>query len=245
MLKEPKPDDQLLRTHTQEDLAVLGVRISAGVFATALGLGPGGTLIGELLALWIPRQRADRLRDYVEELAAQLSGLEDQFKTRMSESVAFSALVERTIIAAVQQASATKRRDIARLVKTGLSRTDVELEEHETLLRLVERANDSQLIILTFYSLPQTFGNLELDSFLASHREVFPLEPSSQAPAEDQRRWIMHNVYVSELVSMGLLEDVEGNIKSAGPRQVQLTALGSFLLDAIERQADSNQAKES
>ena len=45
----------------------------------------------------------------------------------------------------------------------------------------------------------------------------------------------MHEAYVTELVTVGLLEDEEGMAKSGRSRRVRITELGRLLLEAIGR----------
>jgi hypothetical protein len=238
MLEKPKPDADLLRTHTQEDLTALVVKTSAPLLGYLLNpeLGLVWSAMGEVFSQLVPGQRVDRLHDYVDHLEDRLTGLEAEFQKHIHESAGYVAFVERATLVAAQPGSTRKRRDIAGLVKTGLTRTEVELEAHDAFLRMLERINDSQVLLLMYYNLPQTYGNPDLASFTDRHPDVFPLAPTNMDSDDVVHRWTIKEAYVKELVTIGLLEEAEGIARRAGSREVQLTDLGRYFLAAIDRE---------
>jgi len=220
-----------VRRFTQEDLL-------ASALKSALALtGPFGGVIGEFLTQFIPQQRLDRLHDWVEQLNDRLKGLEAGFERRLQESAAYSALAEQAAVAAVQTPSHERRRDLAELLRTGLSTADAELLEHHALLRLLTDLNDVQVILLMGYgSFRQTMGNSALGAFYQQHPGVFDLAPPvMDSSVDDRRRWAMHEHYIDDLIAKGLLRDTEGIAKSSRAKRVEITRLGSLLLRAIGR----------
>src|SRR5687768_4970744 len=111
MFENRSSDKDLLRRVTQEDLTAKTVRM-------ALSAVPCGGIVAEFLTEFIPRQRLDRLQEYVELLEARLGGLQEAFQARLHESAAYAALTEQTTLAAVRTASSQRRRDFAELLRT-------------------------------------------------------------------------------------------------------------------------------
>lgn len=235
MLK-PEPDGDLLRRFTQEDLLASGIRVALGL------AGPVGTIVGEFLTQFVPAQRLDRLRDFVERLHERLDGLEDQFKERLVSTPAFAALTEEASVAAVSTPSDDHRQDLAALLHHGLSRDAAELLEEHALLSLRNRITDAQVIILMSYgNFRRTMGDTELKQFWDAHPGLFSVHPPTMtSSANERRRWTMREHYEAELESLRLLKDTEGVIKSGRQRHYEITALGRLLLQAIGRHRDPN-----
>lgn len=228
--------DELLRRFTQEDMLASGIR-------TALGLaGPIGTVVGEFLTQFVPAQRIDRLQHFVECLHERLDDLEVRFKERLAASPSFAALAEEACVSAVRTASDHHRRDLAALLRHGLSRDDAEMLEEQALLRLRTRVSDAQVVLLMSYgNFRRTMGNAELKQFWDQHPGLFDVHPPSMSSsAEERRRWTMKEHYEAELESLGLLRDTEGVAKSGRPRKYEITPLGRLLLEAIGRYRDPN-----
>jgi hypothetical protein len=239
MFNEPDNAPDLLRKYDQSDLIASVVRTSLSV---AL---PFGGIIGEFVTHLVPRQRLSRAVEFIERMNERLATLEGEFKARLANSPGYFALTEEVVLAAVQAASTERRRDLVELLKTGLGRPDAELLEHQALLRLVVRLNDAQVLILMNYgSFAQTMGNAEREAFRKKHSAVFGARPPDSASSDDERRkWTMYRLFEDELVTLGLLRDTEGVIRSSPRRAVAITHLGRLLLDAIGRTTDSSGAR--
>ena len=169
-----------------------------------------------------------------------MKGLEEQFIERLTSSAGFAALTEQASLSAVRTASAEHRKDLAELLKHGLSRSDAEMVEEQALMSLRDRLNDAQVVILMAYgSFKRTFGDTALNEFQAAHPGVFDLSPpDSGSSPDDSRRWTMLEHYERELNALGLLRDTEGVVKSGPRRKYQITNLGRLLLEAIGRFRD-------
>ena len=61
------------------------------------------------------------------------------------------------------------------------------------------------------------------------------MPPDSGASEDQARRWVMYRHYEDDLVSLGLLRDLEGVAKSGRRRKVAIADLGRLLLDAINK----------
>lgn len=226
------------RKFAQEDATALILRSSLAL------AGPFGPIVGEILTQFIPRQRADRLQSFLEQLNERLAELEEQFRQRVNESAGYASLVEQALIAAVQAPSDERRRDLANLLLTGLGRDEAELIEHEALLRLLSQVNEAQLLILMAKAnFDPVMFNEKRKAFVAQHPGVFGLVPPAIGDSvEIVERWAMHEYYDAQLVNLGLLRDAEGIAKSFA-RSYDITTLGRMLLGAIGRLDESWQPR--
>jgi len=225
MFEGPRID--WLRRFSSEDVAATGIRIG---LASA---GPFGAILAEFVTQFVPEQRLDRLHDFAEQLAKRLTSLETAFEARIGESAAYASLVEQVTLAAVRAADRNRRRDLADLLRTGLSRTDAELLGHEALLRLLDRLNEMQIIVLISYAFQPTFNDPEYQAFAELHPGVFDLEPPTLGDSEDKLApWALREHYELELKTLGLLE----NRTIAGSNEyTEITTMGQMLLAAIGR----------
>jgi hypothetical protein len=223
----------LLRRFTQEDMLASGIRVGLSA------VGPVGTLLGEFLTHFVPAQRLDRLQE-LEQVAARVSGVEEQLNERVSSSPGYAALLEQASVAAVRTPSSEERKDLAAILQHGLSRSDAEMVEEAALLSLRQRLNEVQVLILMGYgNFRRTQRDEELAAFQAMHPGVFGvMPPTFNTPDEDQRRWALHEHYKSQLEALGLLRDTDGVAKSGPTRNYEITTLGRLLLQSIGRYRD-------
>jgi hypothetical protein len=231
---ENESSSDLLRQFTQQDILARSIRVGLSL------AGPVGGLIGEFLTEFVPGQRVDRLHDFVEKLADRLAGIEEQFKERLATSSGFAALAEQATLSAVRTASDEHRTDLSELIKHGLSQSDAAMIAEEALLRLRDRLNDVQVLLLMSYgNFRRVMGDAELKAFQDAHPGVFsPSPPTKDSPDDERRRWTMREHYESEIEALGLLRDTEGIAKSGARRKYQITPLGRLLLEAIGRYRD-------
>lgn len=221
----------LLRRYNQDDLLASSLR-------TTLSLaGPVGAVIGEFLTQLVPHQRLDRLHEFVEQLHERLEGLEERFRERLITSPGFAALSEQASLAAVRSPSSQRRRDLAELLRMGLSKEDAELIEYQALLRLLEQLNDAEVLILMRYgSFQQTQDNSALQAFITEHAFVLGIDPPTKDATDDERRrWTMGSYYKDNLITLGLLRDPEGTVKAGPGKRAVITPLGKLLLAALGR----------
>ncbi len=222
-----------VRKFTQGDLAASTIR------ATLAVAGPLGAIVSEFLTQFVPDQRLDRLQEFTEILGERLSGVEKQFESRLDLSAGYAALAEETFVAAVRSPHQQRRRDLAHVLRHGLTRSDADLIEEQTLLQVLDYLNEAQIVILMAYgSFEQTFGGPEREAFYRQHPAVFVEQPGyGSADSGAVRRWTMHEHYKAGLIAQNLLEDTEGIARSP-VRQLRVTPLGSLLLEAIGRGPD-------
>jgi hypothetical protein len=234
-------DGDWLRQFTQEDYAASLIRVTLGL------TGPLGVIAAEFLTQFVPRQRLDRLSDFLEKLVERVSDLE-AFKSRLQESAAFSAVVEQAFIVAVRTPSTERRRDLASLLRNGLSRPDAEMIEQQTFVRMLDELNDPEVLILMNYGSfsvlindpARLINNPARDEFRRTHATVFDVRPPTLGDSDpsSSRRWTMYQSYVSHLVRLDLAEEyLVGTPRNEAERlrQPGITPLGRMLLASIDR----------
>lgn len=220
-----------LRRFTQEDMLASGLRMALS------SAGPLGAVVSEFVTQLVPQQRVDRLEHFVEQLNQKFLGFHDEFRERVQSSAPFAVLTEEATLAAVRTASDERRSDLASLLRGGFDHDDARVEEDLALARLLERLNEPQVLLLMSYgNFKRTMDDTELRDFQLKYPGVFEVHPPTQTSGpDDRRRWAMHNHYIAELVSFGLLEDEEGIAKSGSRRKVRITSLGRLLLQLVAR----------
>src|SRR5215208_4630575 len=90
--------EKWLRKYEQEDLLAAGIRVALSA------LGPFGAVIAEFTTHFVPKQRLDRLQDFIERLNQQ-AALETLVRERIETSAAYASLAEDASLAAVRTAS--------------------------------------------------------------------------------------------------------------------------------------------
>lgn len=229
MLEEPKRPDWI-KSHDPQDALAQSIRMG-------LSIVPLGGILAEFLTQFVPGQRMDRLQEYVEILAEVVADVQE-FHRRLSTSPGFAAVTEQAAVAAAQAPSSQRRRELAELIKSGLSRPESEMIEHEALLRLLGELNDAQVLILVSYgNFRHRLNDKEYMAFIETYPNVFVRQPHSLSDPERLRLWTMFQHYEAGLISSGLLRDTEGIVKSGVQRHLAITQLGRLLLDAIGRTA--------
>lgn len=227
MFEDQKTD--LLRRYGQGDVIVSALRTALSV------AGPMGAIVGEFLTQLVPDQRMDRLQDFVERLDDRLTSLEDKFKARLHQSPVYAAFTEQVMVAAVRTPSRERHRDLAELLRTGLTKSDADLVRHQTLLTLLDRLNNVQIIILVGYGDFADPGGPDRLKFFETHRDAFPEPSAMNSTADEAVAWDMYRHYESELLRVGLLREVESVAKASTRGRLVITPIGKLLLEAIGR----------
>lgn len=223
------PDTGLLRSNTQADLFAKGGKGLLSFLGASAGFalaGPIGAIAGDLLVEFIPRQRQDRLQEFVEMLNERLGGIEAEVRAKLATSAGYASITEQAMFAAVRTASHDRRRHLVELLRTGLSKDEAELVEHETLLRLLDRLNDPQVLLLAAHAEKAGAGGPWGIEVLA---DGVPFN----ADGHSMRRFTMYRAYADELKTLGLMKDTEGVAKSSWAPNMEITHLGRLLLGAI------------
>lgn len=209
----------------------------------ALGAIPlVGSLIAEMVGTLVPRQRMDRIEDYLNKLAESIKVANEELLKQKLNDPDIVDLIEEGGFQSARAISEERRQHIAKLVTHGVSGDEKDRIEAKRLLSLLKEIDDDQIIILTGY----------LRRYLNDHdfheRHAAVLEPVGAhlgSSREELDRETMFELARGQLVNLGLLKPryqslrkgempefdrQTGTIRSMGN---DLTPLGRILLARI------------
>ena len=162
------------------------------------GLGP---LIAGIVLDDIPRQRTDRIQEFVEQLSSKVDGLDQKLAGCVPGSASLDIL-EEGMAASAKAFSAKQRARIASLVGYGLADSDRRHIETVRLLDLLAELDDTQVILLAAHSLTYRWDHAFNMRHLATLRQ--PL-PSLASPQEEHDEKTVRDLGIQQLVGLGLL----------------------------------------
>ncbi len=225
-----------LRTHqaTLLPASVSRILLAAGIKGFCGLLGPFGAIAGEFLTQFVPRQRLDRLQDFIEQLNDEVGALRDRFEARLQEPP-FASLTEESFVAAVQTPSDVRRRELAALLRHAIESKEASLSREHAMLRLLADVADAEIVILRAHSFSRVIGDQAYANYVRAHDDVLSARPpDSGSTAAERERWTLYLFHEDRLVGLGLLRELEGIAKSSVRPRRGLTELGRLLLEAIE-----------
>lgn len=221
------------------------------VVATLKGLSgfiPGlGSLVAEVIGTFIPNQRLDRLARYISVLEGKLSHLDqDTLKTRFA-TPGFLDLFEDSLYQAVRALGAERLKQIASLVKNGLTDQHEEYDRYKYLLTVLAEMNDTEVIILQSY-LYTEHGGRDDNEFFFRHNELLSVPGSAHLGSSQETidRATVHKAYRQHLSRLGVLRpnfrrvrkgeipEFDSNTGMMKASDYELTPLGQLLLQTLD-----------
>lgn len=209
-----------LKPNRTDALVVLGKSV-LGVVAPVVG-----PVLGEVLGALIPKQRDDRIVEFLLALDEKVSDrlTKEDFK-QLCESEEVVDLIEDSLFNVARAISPARREYIAQLLYQGLSQDQLDHATAKKMLRLLDQLTDEELIYLKFYSLGPSMHSGEPDNadlYYEIHQEI--LEPAlDEMGSRSIFRVSLQESYRSNLITLGLI-DVEK----------ELTPLGDLFLQYID-----------
>ncbi len=230
----------------QDDLEVNVVDDIVSIGKGIVGIVPiFGPMIGEVIGQIIPRQRIDRITEFIKILDVRLSDLEmdrDEIAEKMSEE-AYINLFEEGIWQAARSSSQERKEYIASLLTNGLTDEALNDIQQGVLLSLLGELNDIEILKLYQYTIKartdEKFQDKHLVMLAGPHAHM-----GSGTDIIDQNT--VHQTYKEKLIRLGLLnreykkpkrgefpefDEKTGMIKE---KSVSLTPLGRLLLKYID-----------
>lgn len=208
---------QSLALHREDFLAILVKGLSGAVPFV-------GNLLAEVFGAVIPRQRLDRLVEFVqtfEQRVVQLELSQHVFEERFSRPE-FVDIFEDGASQAARALSQERRRYLANLLAKGLSEEELNHARAKKLLRLLESLTDQEIIWLKYFSLADRG---EEDEFYEQHEALLePRDSSWGASTEEMDQATLQEAYEQALVRFGLVQ----------PGERSATWLGRLLLRYID-----------
>jgi len=199
------------------DIAVV---IAKGLFGAIPGIGSG---ISEIVGYVIPKQRQDRVIDFVKKLAAKVEDHDDIIQRMQTPEGA--DLSEEAMLQASRAHTDARREYIASLLENSLNKNEMEHDEKKKLFNLLSQLNDHEIIFLKYYSLNRTLGSKH--PFFIKHYDILePVRKTLNRSEEDSRKDAFRESYKDTLLSLRLIQS-RGDIFSTTP-------LGNLLLNYIQ-----------
>ena len=201
-----------------------------------------GSIVANLLNQIIPEQRWERIAEYLSRLERRVSAVEARTLRSVLQEPRKVDLFEDGAFQAVRALSSERLEYIAALVARGLTSDDREEIEAKRLLKLLDRIDDDQVVILQ----SKLSRHMRSEEFYERHGEVLePVGAHLGSSREDLDREAMYRLARRQLVDLGLLDQTfkkprrgdlpefdekTGMIKSQG---TSLNSLGRLLLRRI------------
>ena len=177
--------------------------LAKGVIGAAPYVGP---ILAEIVGHVIPKQRIDRITEFVQMLDERLKGLErEQIDARMqlTENV---DLLEDAFTQAARATSAERIEYIANVVAHGVSVEEMNHAETKRMLWLLGQLNDSEIVFLRSY-LPTTREDFTRDSeFQQRHAELLAPDATHMGSSEEEfEKEAIKTSYRQHLYDLGLI----------------------------------------
>lgn len=202
------------------------VSVAKGVVGACPFIGP---LTAEAIGYLIPNQRLDRVVEFLRNLEAEVSRLDDRlenFTKNMTESDGLD-LMEEGLTQAARSVSPERKERLARLVGRSLARNEIKYQESRKLLNLYRDLTDPEILWLIYFSLNPVLGAGPHQDLFKKHPEVLmPISREMNAPQEQIDRAALQDSYKNTLMRFGLIE-IKG-------KSHQITSLGRLLLRYIQ-----------
>lgn len=201
------------------------VSVAKGVVGACPFIGP---LVSEAIGTLIPKQRLDRVIDFLRTLEEVVQSLDKRFmyfETNLKSSEGL-CILEDGLIQAAHSTSAERKNRLAHLVAHSLSDKEIKFEESRKLLNLFRDLTDPEIIWLIFYSMNPDFDAGPHQDFAEKHPEVIkPISREVGVPQEQIDRAALQDSYKNTLLRYGL-------IKLKGKTH-RITTLGRLLVRYI------------
>ena len=227
-----KPEDKIENKNLETSRKDLMAALARGV-ASAVPFAGG--LIAEVIDQVIPKQRIDRLVDYLKLLDDTLRRLNadlQMVKDRLYENEGLD-LFEEGLLQASRSISEERRRRLANLLAKSLSQEELKYAESKKLLNLLRELTDPEVLILLYYSEQPTFGSEYHKQLSLKHPDILqPVSRSFGVSQEEIDKGSLQDSYKNTLIRMGLLQE-KG-------RSISITSLGKLLLRYIEKIKNTN-----
>jgi hypothetical protein len=198
-----------------------------------------GGLVGELVGVAIPGQRADRIAYYLRGLAVRIDDLSKELRGRLASSVEKIDLIEE---GGFQAARATSRERIDRIlavVMGGLSEEDAEVVRRKRLLAIFGELDDDEVNFLNAYG--RSYAGADRSAF---EKIDIPGHLTFGSPQSAFDKNYLYEAGINHLSRLGLLKKDYGNVRNGElpvfdkiegdfKHRLEISGLGRILLREI------------
>jgi hypothetical protein len=162
-----------------------------------------GPLISEVVSNLIPKQRLDRISEFVTILNAKVESLDHRLLQSAFRDERFVDLLEDGFQNASRALSNERKEYIASLIANSLTEEQIEHSQAKLLLSLLAELGDPEIVLLQFYA-KLTSG--DQDEYLETHKAIIqgPVAHMGSSPQElDQDA--LNSTYKAHLERLGLI----------------------------------------
>ena len=167
-----------------------------------------GGLIGEVVGLAIPTQRADRIAQYLRELTLRVENLATEIKDRILLDEEMIDLIEEGGFQAARATSSERIHQIVEAVGRGLSEDDSFVVRKKRLLLIFGELDNDEINLLNAFG--RSYAGMDRNAFDRVNRPDPPHMQSQQSELDANR---LYEAGESHLVRLGLLRKNYGNIR--------------------------------
>ena len=221
-----------------------GADYTASALKSVLGAVPiVGSVLTEIVGNIIPNQRVDRLADFATKLAEKVQEHEKEMIQKRLLEPEGTDILEEALWQSARALSEERRKQIASMVKNGLTKQEIDLVETKKLLLLLSQLNDVEVFIL--YSQADRLHQ-DKDFMEKFGEAIKPVRAWIRAPQKQLDKHAISESLRKHLVQLGLLQpyfpfvghnqipefdQFTGGFKNSG---YQITLLGRLLLRSID-----------
>ncbi|QJQ32648.1 hypothetical protein GV829_09450 [Sphingomonas lacunae] len=193
--------DDDLNTNTRDYIVAVG--------RSAVSLVPFvGGVLGEIISVSVPRQRQDRIVEYVRMLDEKINLLEDSMQKLISEDPERIDLIESGAYSAASSTSNQRIKYIVSLVISGISSEDSNIIRRKRLLKILDEIDDDELSILIAFG--QSYTGHARDAWDKIDR---PMPIHMQSENDEIERNHLFDFGQERLLTLGLISMNFGSLK--------------------------------
>ena len=208
-----------------------------------------GPFFAEVIGVTIPKQRLDRVVQFVTELERRLESAERKVLEQQLSSDEFTDLLEEGFRQATHSLSDERRSYIASLIINGMNSEQIDIAESKHMLRILGEINDIEVVWLrahTVWLRVHTVATIMSDdTFREKHKEILSVFAHLGSTQREIDKVALQKSYKEHLAQLGLLTPrYRTNMQTQTPEfdsftgamEVQgyhLSSLGTMLLREI------------
>lgn len=197
-----------------------------------------GGLTVELLNFVIPNQRQKRIETLLNILASRVFNISEQELKQKFQSTDFIDIFEDVLLQSVRATSQERLEYLASVLEKGLKEEDFDRIQSKRLLEILEKINDTEVLLLQYHALSQ-YEAEKLRDFMNIHGRIFD--------NENLQKKAMFDHYLDNLITLGLIGPCNCEPKLSSNKQyiatdntICATQLGYMLLQLIDLKFDAD-----
>jgi hypothetical protein len=203
-----------------------------------------GPVLAEILGVYIPNRRQERIITMLEMFAEKIAHLDEKVREAKMQTEQFADILEEAMWQSARSLTDERRRYIANLLANALTEETISHLQRQRLLDILGPLNDAEILTLVMYSLSASPQRQR--EFIEMHNEAISVPIVVIGGIEDKSdQAAIQRTYRRNLINIGLLEPKFKKPKKNEPPEFDLktgqivaasnkiTTLGQLLLREI------------